>query len=736
MNTRKIKEIIKFDLEKSIQNKWFVILNVVIFIGILIATNISNITKFLDDNNLNFMSKDPFKIEVVDNENIFYDDLAKAFSTYENVTVEKVEKNSYTRENVPEDTTILVEVLTDSKTIISAKIVSKESIDDSIYNVIYDQLTNTRSKVFANKNGISIEELNLLNEELNVKNELLGVDAENSETKEMIKMFSVIAVYTVLLIVLSRITNEIAQEKVSKSIEYVLTSVSEKEYLLAKVLSSTFTVLVQLMYTAVYYMIGNCISSIISAAGTAGSTATFMGGIDTSIISYVLVMCGYLIFTIFLTTLIQAALASKTTSVSEAGNTMMFLMIVVVALYIISLSAISPYTTVTPFMYVVSCIPIVSTFFVPAMMIIGQATTAQIIISFVVLILSIPLVFNICAKVFKNGILDYTSTKKKKGLFAFKAAKKEELNIRQKQEIELRKAKVKKFAFTIGLAMIISIIIQAILAFVLGLILPNLLNKISLPTAIVLENSICIIASLSLTALFIKAYLGDDNKANPVKITGKQKFEIIFSGIAILALIQVVLKYVYSKVGLDNTIFDMIDITPGKGLGAKLIFVFGMALVPAIFEEILFRKVLLNSSKRFGNVFAIIFSSLIFGLYHMNANQGIFAFLIGILFGVIVIKTNSIKLTVLLHFLNNWYACMLIIAEENSVIYNMFNNVVIAISIFGGIILLKNLPKLKNIKKEDLKINKDCKFLLHNYTFIVSMILMVVMFVATQKMIG
>ena len=59
---------------------------------------------------------------------------------------------------------------------------------------------------------------------------MLGVDAENSDTKELIKLVATMVVYICLIFVLSRIASEIANEKVSKSIEYVLTSVSAKEY--------------------------------------------------------------------------------------------------------------------------------------------------------------------------------------------------------------------------------------------------------------------------------------------------------------------------------------------------------------------------------------------------------------------------------------------------------------------------------------------------------------------------
>ena len=56
MNTRKVKQIIKFDVERSIQNKWFVILNIVIFIGILVTTNWSNISKYMKEHNINIFT--------------------------------------------------------------------------------------------------------------------------------------------------------------------------------------------------------------------------------------------------------------------------------------------------------------------------------------------------------------------------------------------------------------------------------------------------------------------------------------------------------------------------------------------------------------------------------------------------------------------------------------------------------------------------------------------------------
>lgn len=735
MNRRKIKEIVKFDLEKNTQNKWFVILNIVILIAVLFATNMDNIKEFLSAHDMNFMEMEDVTIEVLDTEDVLFGELEKQTQEIEQIKLEKVEKNLYSKENIPPDNLVLIETMKDEEELIKIKLVSKEGISEDVYNLIYEAVKETRNIEFANKHNITVDELEVLSSEPSIERVFLGVDAENSETKEMIKTFSILIVYMVLIMVTSQIASTIAQEKTSKSIEYVLTSVSAKEYLLAKVLGVTLTIIIQVVYSAVYYMIGNLINTLItmqSISSNASFTESFMANVDVSIISYVLVMAAYLIFTVFLVSLVQATLSSKTTSMSEAGNTTMLILFVVVFLYIISLGAISPYTNVTMFMYIVSCIPVVSTFFVPAMMIIGQAKTIQIIISFVVLIITSPLIFNICSKYFKNGILDYTS--KKKGLFGKK--KEEEKDFRTKQEYELKLKIAKKFSFTIGMALIIFVFLQTVLGVVLTIGLPSLLeDTFDTNTILVLVNGLVSPLSMIGSIAFIKVYNNDKTEKEKTDLSGKKKFNIIFTGVALIGLAQLLLPYVYEWFGINYDALDKMNMVPGNGSLSNIIFFIVLAVLPAIFEELLCRKYILNSAKKYGNVFAVLFSALVFAIIHMNLSQAIFAFIIGVVFAVIAIKTNSIKIPVLLHFLNNSYAALLTIFDGNQVATSLVNNVALAIMIFAVIILIKNLLNLKNIKKEDLKLNSDCKLILRNYTFILAVALLLIMFLATESML-
>ena len=734
MNTKKIKEIIKFDVEKSTQNKWFIIFNVVVFLVILIMTNMTHIVNFLDAHDMNFMEMEDLTIQVVDSENILYGKLEEKTSEIKAIKLEKIEENTYSKENIPADDIILIEAVRDEEELIKIKLVSKEGIGEDIYNIIYDSVVEVRNELFATKHNVTVEELGKLSSEPEIERVFLGIDAENSEIKELIKMISIVIVYMVLVMVTSKIASTIAQEKTSKSIEYVLTSVSAKEYLLAKVLGITLTTLVQVLYTAVYYIIGNLINTIIlinsgNAVSAAGASLGAMEGIDIGIIKYVLAMAAYLVFTVFFITLLQATLSSKTNSVDEAGNTTTLLLFSTMILYFISLGAITPYTNVSMFMYIISCLPLVSTFFVPAMMIIGQATTIQIIVSFVLLILAVPLVFNVCAKHFKNGILDYTTKKNKKSLFGKKENK--ELTLREKQEKELKAKFAKRFSFTIGMAMILFVFVQFVLELILSIALPVALkNVFDSETILVLMTGLVSTISILVAVNFIKAY-NPQSQENNMK-NRKNSFNLIFVGISLICLLQLVLPYIYKWFGIDYNALEMFAATPGNGVWSSIIFFIVIAILPAIFEELLCRKAILNVSKRYGNLFAVVFSALIFALIHLNMGQAIFAFGIGVVFAVIAIKTNSIKIPIFLHFLNNGYAALMTIFAENNIAIGIIDTVVVAIFIFSLIILINNLPKLKKLKKEDFKINPECKLIIKNYAFIISMILLVSMFISTE----
>lgn len=80
-----------------------------------------------------------------------------------------------------------------------------------------------------------------------------------------------------------------------------------------------------------------------------------------------------------------------------------------------------------------------------------------------------------------------------------------------------------------------------------------------------------------------------------------------------------------------------------------------LVIVGPVTEELLFREAIAGEMLRRGaNPWvAILVSALAFSIVHFNLAQGLYAFPLSILFGIIYYKTGNIILTSILHILNN-----------------------------------------------------------------------------------
>ncbi len=93
----------------------------------------------------------------------------------------------------------------------------------------------------------------------------------------------------------------------------------------------------------------------------------------------------------------------------------------------------------------------------------------------------------------------------------------------------------------------------------------------------------------------------------------------------------------------------------------SLLFTISMlALTPAICEEILFRGyVQRQAERRLGIWGGIIFSGVIFGLYHLRVTQAVPLSLLGIFMAYLTWRTRSLWPAILVHLANNSFAAIL-----------------------------------------------------------------------------
>lgn len=89
-------------------------------------------------------------------------------------------------------------------------------------------------------------------------------------------------------------------------------------------------------------------------------------------------------------------------------------------------------------------------------------------------------------------------------------------------------------------------------------------------------------------------------------------------------------------------------------ISVKIMTAFSVGLLAPIAEELIFRGISLGNTRKFWPFIpAVIFQALLFGIYHFNWVQGVYAFLIGLLLGYLAYKLNNILASILLHMAIN-----------------------------------------------------------------------------------
>jgi len=131
-----------------------------------------------------------------------------------------------------------------------------------------------------------------------------------------------------------------------------------------------------------------------------------------------------------------------------------------------------------------------------------------------------------------------------------------------------------------------------------------------------------------------------------------------------LVLVMEAIQLVY---GLIVTLIDYL-LPEGLSLGDSydaamegLVTPLGMLyviLVGPVFEELIFRGAIMGSLRRYGDNFAILFSSLLFGFYHALMLQIPFAFVLGLLLGYVAARW-SLRAAIALHMINNGFSALI-----------------------------------------------------------------------------
>ena len=116
--------------------------------------------------------------------------------------------------------------------------------------------------------------------------------------------------------------------------------------------------------------------------------------------------------------------------------------------------------------------------------------------------------------------------------------------------------------------------------------------------------------------------------------------------------------------------------------GASVEMVVAFVVLAPVFEELVFRKVLVDRVLPYGEWPAILFSGLTFGLFHGNLTQLFYATMLGMILAYVYIRTGNILYTIGIH------ACINFLGGVLPILVPAASFVVVLVAIAGVVLFI------------------------------------------------
>ncbi|WP_250278174.1 CPBP family intramembrane glutamic endopeptidase [[Clostridium] colinum] len=264
------------------------------------------------------------------------------------------------------------------------------------------------------------------------------------------------------------------------------------------------------------------------------------------------------------------------------------------------------------------------------------------------------------------------------------------------------------FMFVLTLFAVLSVFIVPITK----IIFPSLSNPKNSYILDTISSTFHFILPIALYIVFKKVKIKEIIPLNPLSL--KNVFLIIFIGFSVIPFLMFI-----SSIG-DLFSKDIVsDILHEEASNLNLFqSLFTIALLPAIVEELAFRGAILSGYKKNSLLIGVLMSSLYFGMMHGNLNQFVYTTVLGIFMAFLVRITNSIYSSMIMHFIFNAKAAILIYLSVKYIptsfdqpsTLSSFESVIIMFIIFLislPLLLLSIFLFIKNNKNEIKKLKDE-----------------------------
>ena len=417
-------------LDKKIKTKWFIVANVIFFIAIAGLVNIDNVVKFFGgdfEETTHIMVLD--EVGVYDTFSATYKNASKYIENLSNTKIEKYTKTKKDGEKeVEEDNDKILLVLDKDKyNYLKVDLISYNGVDALTETAITSTLNEVKGSLVLDKYNTSPKLL----EELNTKVDVNKVRLDKKDTDKYTEQITgvvfpliILPFFMLSMFLVGMIGAEVNEEKTSKSMEIIISNVSPKVHFFSKVIAGNLFVLIQGVLLVFYALVGLVIRMLISGPnllGTIPSEAKEMVNVitqsgimskigiilPTTLILMILTFIGY--------SLLAGILASMTTNQEDYQQLQTPIVIISLVGYYMSMMASVFEGSI--FIKVASYVPFISALLSPVLLFLGQITYIDVLISLGLMILVIWLLIKYGLRIYKVGILNYSSSNLWKKMF-------------------------------------------------------------------------------------------------------------------------------------------------------------------------------------------------------------------------------------------------------------------------------------------------------------------------------
>ena len=419
----KLKYLTKISLKRKINTKWFVIANIIFAVIIIGLLNMDAIISFFGGD-----FDQAQLIYVQDNTDRTYDILTSQNDAYKNLTDDsenafKLEKTTKSSEEIFKDEenkdAWYLTIDNDNENYIKVTLTSEGYINTSSYAGISTIINNTKTVIAMEESNISPEELAKISSPVNLERKILDEDKKSEDENVQMIMSTVFPIlilpfFALTMFLVQMVGAEINDEKTTRGMETIISNVPPKIHLFSKVIASNLFVFLEAALLVIYAIIGFVIRTLIGGSVSTGDfdissiLDTILKSDIASSLAYIIPLTIILMILTFIAYAILAGiLASMTTNTEDFQQ--MQMPIVIISLVGYYLAMMAGLFDGSIFIKVLSFIPFISAILAPSLLILGQIGIFEVVIAIILLIITIWLLLKYGMRIYKVGILNYSS---------------------------------------------------------------------------------------------------------------------------------------------------------------------------------------------------------------------------------------------------------------------------------------------------------------------------------------